>query len=134
MKNLFLKLFLKDKFIGQMARAAASVAAGYLVTLIGGLPELLKPFIAIALQLPEGTQLSPENLTAVITTFLTTLFLAILNAVIERMLAKDANLVLGDLKASGLYDGPLDGWAGPVARQAVNSAIDTRPDGIQDFR
>ncbi len=133
LKRLVLSLLLKDKLIGQFAATAASFVAGYLVTTLGNLPELLKPFAASLLNLPAGVDFTPENLTAVVVAFLTTLFLSILNAITQRVLANDNNKVLQDLRATGLYAGEIDGWVGPVARQAVNKALDAT-ETIQDVR
>ena len=130
MKKLFLSLFLRDKLIGQLAAAAASAAAAYLVTLLSGLPDFAQPIVSAILNLPEGTAITPATLTVV----LAPLFLAVINTVIQEFLIKDNNKVLVDLKATGLYEGKIDGWVGPNAKAAVEKLIDSSADGIQNFR
>lgn len=117
MKRLFLRLFLRDKLIGQIAAAAASALAAYLMTLIPGLPGLVQITLSAALQLPEGTQITQSGLTAT----LTPIFLAILNALIQELVIRDNNKLLAELKADGVYEGPLDGWVGEIARDSVKA-------------
>jgi hypothetical protein len=120
MKQLFLRLFLRDRLIGQIASAAAAAAAAYLMTLIPGLPAIAQAALAAALSLPEGATLTQGGLTAA----LTPVILAVINGVVQELVARDNNKVLAELKLSGVYDGKLDGWVGPIAKKGIKILAD----------
>ncbi len=115
MKRLFLRLFLHERFLGQLAAAAAAALAAYLLTLIPGAPALVETLIATLLQLPEGTELTQTSLTAA----LTPLFLALINAIVQELVIRDNNRALDTLQDTGLYPGKKDGWIGPIAQGAI---------------
>jgi len=115
MKKLLMRLILREKFIGQIAAASASAAAAYLVSLIPGAPELVVTILGSVLGIPEGSEITTGSVTIV----LTPVILAILNAVVQEMVAKDNNKMLTTLTHKGSYTGPLDGWVGPEANAAA---------------
>ena len=119
MKNLLFRLFLKDKFLGQIAAAVASVAAAYALTYLPGAPEIVKLLVVSLLQLPEGTQLTQTGLAAA----LTPIVLALFNAVVQEIVVRGNNAVLTDLKDAGVYEGKVDGWLGKVAKGAIDTLI-----------
>jgi len=115
LKRILAALFLRDKFLGQLAATAAAALAAYLMTLIPGLPAIAQTVLAAALSLPEGTVLTQGGLTAAFTP----IFLAVLNALIAEFVIKDNNRVLTNLADAGVYPGPKDGWVGPIAQGAI---------------
>jgi hypothetical protein len=119
MKNLLFRLFLKDKFLGQIAAAVASVAAAYAFTYLPGAPEIEQLLVVSLLQLPDGTELTQAGLTAA----LTPVILGVINAVVQEVVVRGNNAVLTDLKDAGVYDGKVDGWLGKVAKGAIDSLI-----------
>lgn len=120
MKRLLLRLFLRDKLIGQIAAAVASAAAAYGMTYIPGAPDLIKVVLVALLQLPEGTDLTQAGLTA----GLTPIILALLNSLVQEFVVRDNNKVLADLKEAGTYEGKIDGWVGPQAKKALDDLIE----------
>ena len=126
MKKLFIKLFARDKFLGQLAASAASVAAGYLVSLLPSAPEFVTVFARAFLSLPSDVAITQAGVAAA----LFPAFLVVIQAVVQHYLVSDNNKVLADLTTTGLYSGKLDGHVGPEARAAVDSLItanDLRP-------
>jgi hypothetical protein len=115
LKRLLAALFLRDKFVGQLAAAAAAALAAYLMTFVPGLPAIAQAVIGAALALPEGTVLTHGGLTAA----LTPIFLAAINAVLAEFVVRDNNRVLDNLADAGIYSGPRDGWVGPLAQDAL---------------
>lgn len=124
MKRILLRLVLRDKFLGQLAAAAASAAAAYGMTLIPGAPGIVSLVVGALLQLPEGTELSQASLAAALTPIL----LAAINAVVQELVVRDNNSLLADLQDAGVYDGRIDGHVGPVAKAAVDRLIGSRPE------
>lgn len=120
MKRLLLRLFLRDKLIGQIAAAVASAAAAYGMTYVPGAPDLIKIVLVALLQLPEGTDLTQAGLTAA----LTPVILAVLNTLVQEFVIRDNNKILADLKDAGTYEGKLDGWVGPDAKKALDNIIE----------
>ena len=119
MKKLLLKIVLRDKFVGQIASAAASAAAAWLVSLIPGTPELVITVLRSLLDVPPGTELT----TGGITVMLTPIIYSILSSVIQELVTKDNNIVLNQLKDAGVYKGPIDGWVGPIASAGVERLV-----------
>ncbi len=119
MKKLLLKFVLRDKFVGQIASAAASAAAAWLVSLIPGAPELVITILRSVLEVPQGTEITAAG----VTVMLTPVIYSVLSAVVQEMVSKDANVVLNQLKDAGVYSGPIDGWVGPIASEGVEKLV-----------
>lgn len=120
MKRMFIKLFFRGKFLGQVSNAAASVAASYLLTLIPKVPDVLMGAVRAMGDLPPDFQFNQATLVA----GLSPIIYSGISAVVQEYISKDNNAVLADLKAGGKYDGPLDSWVGPDAQGGIKSLID----------
>jgi hypothetical protein len=119
MKKFLLRLFLRDKFLGQIAQAVAAAAASYAMTYIPGAPEIIEVIVRALLQMPDGTELTHAGLAAA----LAPIVLALINAVVQEIVTRDNNTVLKELKTFGPYDGKIDGWVGPDAKAAVEKLL-----------
>jgi len=105
--------------VGQIASAAASAAAAWLVSLIPGTPELVITVLRSLLDVPPGTELT----TGGITVMLTPIIYSILSSVIQELVTGDNNKALTQLKNAGVYAGPIDGWVGPVASAGIERLV-----------
>lgn len=125
MKNILTRIFLKDKFIGQIAAAVASVAAAYIATYVPGVPEVILSVVTAAFDLPEGTHFDQAGITGV----LTPVILAWINLAISEFVIRDNNKALEILSKTNLYNGPLDGSVGTQAQAAISILVarDNKP-------
>jgi hypothetical protein len=119
MKNFLIKLFFREKFLGQAAAAVAALAASALISVLPKAPEIVTTLLGMVMNLPEGGDITQSGIVA----FLTPAIMWAINAVVQQFVAKDNNIALQTLKADGRYDGPLDSWVGPKALEGISSAL-----------
>jgi hypothetical protein len=119
MKSLLIKLFFRDKFIGQIAAAAAAYAASLILSFLPNAPEFVTGLVAALLQLPDGAELTTAGITAV----LTPLIMVAITSITQNLVAADNNKLLKVAKAEGVYDGPLDSWVGPKALEGIAKVL-----------
>lgn len=118
MKQLLLSFLLKDKFIGQLVAWITSAIGALAISFIPGAPEWIQVVIVHLLQLPEGVEITQAGIATALTPFI----LWIINALVQRVLVRDNNAVLTELKPAG-YEGKIDGWVGPVAKSVIDGLI-----------
>lgn len=123
MKSILIKLFFREKFVGQIAALVASAIASYLISILPNAPEFVTSIIGVVMNLPEGSVITQGGITA----FLVPLFMWAINAVVQQLIAKDNNILLQTLKSQGVYNGPMDSWVGPIATKGVGNALGRLP-------
>lgn len=124
MKRLLIKLFFKEKFIGQLSAAIAAALIGWLFSTLPNSESIVTKLVGFFVELPQGEVVTQSTVIAVVASF----FVWLINAVVQNYIAKDNNEVLETLKAEGVYPGPLDSWVGPKAQDGLNRIIDSVSD------
>lgn len=119
MKSILIKLFFRDKFIGQISAAAAALVASLLLSVLPNAPEFVTGIVATLLQIPEGAELTTAGITAV----LTPLIMVVITSITQNLVAADNNKLLKVAKEDGVYDGPLDAWVGPNALEKITQSF-----------
>ncbi len=133
MKKLLIKLFFREKFVGQLSAGIAGVLAGWLLSSLPSAPAAVLTAVDVVINfvnaaadidLPKLAELSQGELAV---------YLALgvtwgINALVQQFVAKDNNQLLAELQQAGKYSGPLDSWVGPVALSKVTEVINENID------
>ena len=121
MKSFFLKLFLKDKFIGQLAALATAFVVSYAAIYLPGAPEVVTLAVRTLFDLPAGAPL--DHLT--LSTVLTPLIKIVIGDVVQAVVVKWNNRTLVALKQSddSSYSAAVDGFVGPKALEAIEDVL-----------
>lgn len=121
-KNFLMRVY-SSPVLGNLAAFVTSVGVSFAVAKVPYVTEVAVFVLTHAGEMPEGFQPTPSAITALLTTFFTPFVLAFIKGAIQAVLMKDANKVLEVLSDAGVYQGKMDGWTGPDARESVNQIL-----------